>query len=170
MLSVVWNWRIFEQISIVTNFPPCARCILKHFFPAHFQTDILVIIDLLMTTARIMERFKFDPFSIFKLQIMISWNCTMTSEVFRCIQICFLVGIEQLAFLQMQITSFRKRQTNYTSAVWRGKERATICEVGHEVMMRICSQFPSSFANNYLALDIHVWVAFIRLTGKCHKA
>lgn len=93
----------------------------------------------------------------------------MASEVFRCIQICYLVGTEQIAFLQMQITSFRKQQTNYTSAVCRGKERATICEVGHEVTMWICSQFPSSFANNYLALDIHVWVAFIRLTEKCHN-
>lgn len=91
----------------------------------------------------------------------------MASEVFRCTQICYLVGTEQLAFLQMQITSFRKQQTNYTSAACRGKERATICEVGHEVMMWIRSQFPSSFANNYLALDIHVWVAFIRLTEKC---
>ena len=94
----------------------------------------------------------------------------MASEVFRCIQICYLIGTEQLAFLQMQITSCQRQQTNYTSAVRRGKERGTICEVGHEVMMRICSQFPSSFANNYLALDIHVWVAFIRLTEKCHNA
>jgi len=94
----------------------------------------------------------------------------MASDVFRRIKICYLVGTEQPDFLQMQITSFRKQQTNYTSAVCRGTERATICEVGHEVMMQICSQFPSSFANNYLALDTHVRVALIRLTKKSHNA
>lgn len=79
-----------------------------------------------------------------------------------------MVGTEQLALLW--ITSFQKQQTNYTSAVCRGDERATICELGHELMMQICSQFPSSFAYNFLALDIHVWIAFIKLTEKCHNA
>lgn len=92
----------------------------------------------------------------------------MASEVFRCIQICYVVGTEQLALLW--ITSFQKQQTNYTSAVCRGDEKATICELGHELRMQICSQFPSSFACNFVALDINVWVTFIKLTEKCHNA
>lgn len=51
-----------------------------------------------------------------------------------------------------------------------GKDKVTVCEVGHEVLTWICSQFPSSFDNNNLTLDIPVWLAFIKLTERCHNA
>lgn len=116
MVSVVQNSHTFGQISIVTRFTLRERYILKHFLPALLSNRYFCDNRFANDNCSIMERFEFDPFSIFKLQIMISWNCKMASEVFRHTQICCLVGSEQLAFLQMQITSFRKQQTNYTSA------------------------------------------------------
>lgn len=178
MASEVRTWYIFKQILAVTSSLPYSTCKLHFKTSTYFPSPLsnrhfFAITDLLMTAASITERFTSDPSSIFKLSMMISWNCKTPSEVCRCTLIWHLVGIKRRAwsslFYRCRLLHFGSNKLP-THLLCAGEKRVTICEVGHEVTMQFYSEFPSFLANNYLALNIHVWVAFIGLTPKCHNS